>query len=166
MLLNAINASRCLSSPDSLGTTTDPVETNGTAAAGAGCCLSTQPALTMPVHWDKCASIRLGSAFDRTDLGLIVSDGTWGQFEETILLELKKRSIPAIAVFNKSDVQPPLPQTLKSLAGRQISCIQTAAFSGDGIDALRQPLLIRRGEFIDNPVIAADLVGLEMSSSS
>jgi [FeFe] hydrogenase H-cluster maturation GTPase HydF len=99
-------------------------------------------------------------AFDRTDLGLIVSDGTWGQFEETILLELKKRSIPAIAVFNKSDVQPPLPQTLKSLAGRQISCIQTAAFSGDGIDALRQALLDQApANFIDNPVIAADLVG-------
>ncbi|HPY78377.1 MAG TPA: [FeFe] hydrogenase H-cluster maturation GTPase HydF, partial [Anaerohalosphaeraceae bacterium] len=160
MLLNAITCQQVSIVSRQPGTTTDPVEkpmelpplgpvlfidTAGIDDAGA----------LGQVRVDKTRQ-----AFDRTDLGLIVSDGTWGQFEETILLELKKRSIPAIAVFNKSDVQPPLPQTLKSLAGRQISCIQTAAFSGDGIDALRQALLDQApANFIDNPVIAADLVG-------
>lgn len=160
MLLNAITRQQVSIVSRQPGTTTDPVEkpmelpplgpvlfidTAGIDDAGA----------LGQVRVDKTRQ-----AFDRTDLGLIVSDGTWGQFEETILLELKKRSIPAIAVFNKSDVQPPLPQTLKSLAGRQISCIQTAAFSGDGIDALRQALLDQApANFIDNPVIAADLVG-------
>lgn len=160
MLLNAITRQQVSIVSRQPGTTTDPVEkpmelpplgpvlfidTAGIDDAGA----------LGQVRIDKTRQ-----AFDRTDLGLIVSDGTWGQFEETILLELKKRSIPAIAVFNKSDVQPPLPQTLKSLAGRQISCIQTAAFSGVGIDALRQALLDQApANFIDNPVIAADLVG-------
>ena len=46
--------------------------------------------------------------FDRTELGLIISKtDEWGDFEETILKELKDRAIPVIVVFNKSDLVQP-----------------------------------------------------------
>jgi small GTP-binding protein len=43
--------------------------------------------------------------FERTELGLIISKcDEWGDFEEGILNDLKDRNIPAIVVFNKSDL--------------------------------------------------------------
>ena len=47
---------------------------------------------------------RTVQVFDRTDLGVIVTEaGEWGEFEEQILTELTGRNIPAVAVFNKID---------------------------------------------------------------
>jgi signal recognition particle receptor subunit beta len=45
------------------------------------------------------------SVFDRTDLGIIVTNfADWGNFEETIMEEFRNREIPFVVVFNKSDI--------------------------------------------------------------
>jgi [FeFe] hydrogenase H-cluster maturation GTPase HydF len=159
-LLNAITRQQVSIVSEQAGTTTDPVE-KPMELLPLGPVLFIDTAGIDDVG--ALGQLRVGKtrqAFDRTDLGIIVTDGTWGQFEETILLELKKRNIPAIAVFNKSDIQPPDSRLRDDLAEQQIPCIQTAAVSGDGIDALRQALLDSApADYINHPVIAADLVG-------
>ncbi len=159
-LLNAVTRQQVSIVSEQAGTTTDPVEKPMEL-------LPLGPVLFIDTAGiDDAGSLgqmRIGKtrkAFDRTDLGVIVSDGSWGDFEETILRELKERNVPAIAVFNKSDRQPPSVQTLEYLGGEKIQCIHTTAVSGDGIGAFRQALLDSApADFIENPVIAADLIG-------
>ena len=159
-LLNAVTRQQVSIVSEQAGTTTDPVEKPMEL-------LPLGPVLFIDTAGiDDAGSLgqmRIGKtrkAFDRTDLGVIVSDGSWGDFEEIILRELKERNVPAIAVFNKSDRQPPSAQTLEYLGGEKIQCIHTTAVSGDGIGAFRQALLDSApADFIENPVIAADLVG-------
>ncbi len=100
------------------------------------------------------------AVFDRTDLGLIVSNNQeWGDFEEAILNELNNRAIPAIVVFNKTDLflsgnMPP------RLAEGKIPVIETSALNGSGIQDLRQAILKSApDDFINRPSIVADLVG-------
>jgi [FeFe] hydrogenase H-cluster maturation GTPase HydF len=159
-LLNALTRQQVSIVSDQAGTTTDPVE---------------KPMELLPLgpvlFIDTAGIDDLGAlgqkrvektrqVFDRTDIGLLVTDGPWGQFEELIANELKKRSIPLIAVFSKADLQPPSPQTLELLRKQNIPFVETAAVSEHGIDALRQLLISTApADFIDQPVIAADLVG-------
>ena len=47
------------------------------------------------------------AVFDRTDLGVIVSNSNdWGEYEEKLMGEFKDRNIPFIVVFNKADIFP------------------------------------------------------------
>ncbi len=98
--------------------------------------------------------------FDRTDLGIIVVDsGNWGQFEQVILDELVRREVPAVVVFNKSDLGSPPAELVERLKQSDIPCVETVATAGDGALDLRQALIdIAPEEFINQPAIVADLV--------
>jgi [FeFe] hydrogenase H-cluster maturation GTPase HydF len=98
--------------------------------------------------------------FDRTDLGVVVTDGPWDRFERQILAELQGHKTPVIAVFNKTDLAVPTPEALAELQSLAIPVVQTAASTGDGIADLRQALLDSvPSDFIENPAILSDLVG-------
>jgi [FeFe] hydrogenase H-cluster maturation GTPase HydF len=101
------------------------------------------------------------AVFDRTDLGLIVSNSQdWGEFEEAILKELRNRDIPAIIIFNKNDIYPSENCLLKSLSGEKIPLVETSALTGAGILDLRQAILDHApDDFINRPGIVSDLVG-------
>lgn len=101
------------------------------------------------------------AVFDRTDLGIIVSNSKdWGEFEEKILQELKDRNIPAILVFNKSDLYPSRSCLLNSLSGENLPFVETSALNGEGISMLRQTILkTAPDDFINRPSILSDLVG-------
>ena len=140
-LLNAITRQQVSIVSEQAGTTTDPVE-KPMELLPLGPVLFIDTAGIDDVG--ALGNLRIGKtrqAFDRTDLGVIVSDGQWGEFEEKILHKLKDRNVPAIAVFNKSDIQPPSGQVLEYLNRQKILCSQTAAVSNTGIDAFRQVLL-------------------------
>ncbi|HWQ93182.1 MAG TPA: [FeFe] hydrogenase H-cluster maturation GTPase HydF [Clostridia bacterium] len=160
-LLNAITSQQVSIVSDVAGTTTDPVE---------------KPMELLPlgpVLFIDTAGIddsgRLGNlrvektrqVLDRTDVGVLVAEsGQWGQFEETLLHELKTREVPTLVVFNKTDAAPCDSQILGKLAGLKIPCIQSSAVCGTGLDLLRQALLdLAPAEFINHPAIVADLVG-------
>jgi [FeFe] hydrogenase H-cluster maturation GTPase HydF len=99
--------------------------------------------------------------FDRTELGLIISKADeWGEFEETILKELKDRAIPVIVVFNKSDLARTSNSSEKNFSGEKIPVIETSATTGAGIQNLRESILKNApDDFINRPGIVADLVG-------
>jgi [FeFe] hydrogenase H-cluster maturation GTPase HydF len=98
--------------------------------------------------------------FDRTDVGLVVTDaGAWGPFEEAMLAELRQREIPLVVVFNKADRGVPAPQAAAMLADAKIRTVSTVACRGEGVLDLREALIrVAPEDFINAPAIIADLV--------
>lgn len=98
--------------------------------------------------------------FDRTDMGIIVcAEGEWTEFEEMILHELRAREIPALAVFNKSDLNVPDAALIQRLDAENIPWVQTAAVHGDGMLDVREALIqLAPDDYINSPVILRDLV--------
>ena len=103
---------------------------------------------------------RTRQVFDRTDLGLIVTEAeTWGTFEEGILSELAARKIPVVVVFNKTDLAAPDAKAVAELKSRKIPWVETVACAGKGILDLREALIRAAPEdFINAPSILGDLV--------
>lgn len=103
---------------------------------------------------------RTRQIFDRTDLGLIVTDaGAWGEFEELLLGELRQRAIPVIVVFNKADLAEPTAELVRRIEAEKVSVVSTVASNGDGADALREALIRRAPDDFINPAsILQDLV--------
>jgi len=141
-LLNALTRQQVSIVSDIAGTTTDPVEkpmellplgpvlfidTAGIDDVGA-------------LGAERVAKTR--KVLDRTDLAVIVAAaGEWGGFEESLLAELKKRRVPVLAVFNKSDLGQPAPELEQRLRGEGVRSVQTVAARGDGVLALREALI-------------------------
>jgi len=103
---------------------------------------------------------RTRKAFDRTDVGVIVTDrGEWGEFEEGIREELAGRGIPVIAAFNKADLEGPDAATLARLESLGVSAIRTVASRGEGVEDLRERLIAAAPEEVVNtPTLLGDLV--------
>ena len=100
------------------------------------------------------------NAIERTDLGVIVSDGRWDAFEEGLWSEFVHRSVPVIAVLNKADLQSPPADLVSRLAEKNIRVVTASMMTGQGLEDFRQALLAAApAEFIDSPAIAGDLVG-------
>lgn len=159
-LLNALTRQQVSIVSEQAGTTTDPVE-KPMELLPLGPVLFIDTAGIDDVG--ALGQMRIGKTrqvFDRTDIGLLVTDGIWGEFEEQIARELSARKIPLIAVFNKTDLAEPDPSILEQLQNRSIPFVRTGAASGLGIEPLREALIRTvPADFINQPVIAADLVG-------
>jgi [FeFe] hydrogenase H-cluster maturation GTPase HydF len=160
-LLNAITRQQVSIVSDHAGTTTDPVEkpmellplgpvlfidTAGVDDTGALGALRVEKTRTV---------------FDRTDLGVIVTepDG-WGAFEEELLAELKWRETPVVVAFNKCDLGQPPAALVDGLKEKNVAVVRTVACEGAGVLDFRQALLDSApADFIETPAILADLVG-------
>lgn len=159
-LLNAITRQSVSIVSSFAGTTTDPVE---------------KPMELLPVgpvlFIDTAGIDDVGAlgelraagtrrVFDRTDLGVIVTDGKWGEFEEKILTELEQRNAPVVIVFNKSDITRPEQELLATLSTRNTKTVVASALNAEGILDFRQALLDSApADFVNNPSILGDLVG-------
>ncbi len=160
-LLNAITRQQVSIVSAQAGTTTDPVEkpmellplgpvlfidTAGVDDTGALGALRVEKTRTV---------------FDRTDLGVIVTepDG-WGAFEEELLAELKRRETPVVVVFNKCDLGEAPAALVDALKEKGVTVVRTTACDGTGVLDFRQALLDSApADFIETPAILADLVG-------
>ena len=101
------------------------------------------------------------AVFDRTDLGVIVSNfNDWGEYELSLIEKFKNREIPFIIVFNKSDLFPENHDITSQLDSVKINYVFTSVTEVKGILELRQLLLQSApSDFINRPSILADLVG-------
>lgn len=99
-------------------------------------------------------------ALERTDLALLVATaGQWGTYEEQLLEELTKRTVPAVVVFNKVDVAAPDAELVEGLTTRGLKVVLTAAAQGQGMVELREAMLAALPEEVVNRTsILADLV--------
>ncbi|MFV0592657.1 MAG: [FeFe] hydrogenase H-cluster maturation GTPase HydF [Draconibacterium sp.] len=101
------------------------------------------------------------AVFDRTDLGLIITNfQNIGEYEQKIMDELKTREIPFIIVFNKCDLHPEDLLLTADFDAVKLTYVQTSVTKGIGLTELRQTLLRSAPDnFINRPSILADLVG-------
>lgn len=159
-LLNAMTRQQVSIVSDFAGTTTDPVE---------------KPMEILPLgpvlFIDTAGIDDIGAlgemrvqktkqAFDRTDIGVIVTEPhRWGEFEDQILNALQSRDIPVIVVMNKIDLDTPDSSLLQSLKGQKIDVVKTIADQSRGITQLRQALLQHApDDFINSPPLLGDLI--------
>ena len=97
---------------------------------------------------------------ERTDIGLIITAGDdWSDFEKDLLAQFQQLKIPAIVVFNKTDLAQPDPAVLADLEQQKVPVVKTIASKGEGILVMRQALIESvPQEFINPPAILTDLV--------
>jgi [FeFe] hydrogenase H-cluster maturation GTPase HydF len=159
-LLNAITRQHVSIVSDIAGTTTDPVEKPMELLPLGPVLFIDTAGIDDTGALGELRTHRTRQVFDRTDLGVIISDDSWGDFEEKLLVEFRARNVPVVAVFNKSDLNESNPETIDRLAEQKIPTVKTSAISGKGILDLRQALLdTAPSEFVNNPTILGDLVG-------
>ncbi|MDR0704380.1 MAG: [FeFe] hydrogenase H-cluster maturation GTPase HydF [Planctomycetaceae bacterium] len=163
-LLNALTRQQISIVSELAGTTTDPVE---------------KPMELLPigpVQFIDTAGIddegalgtlriqKTNEVFDRTEIGIVVSaeaqsGGSYSVFEQQILNELRKRNVPSLFVFNKSDLAEPSPETMEVLDQLSVPFVRFEATTGQGISELRDALIqIVPEDFLTPPPIVSDLV--------
>lgn len=159
-LLNALTCQNVSIVSEQAGTTTDPVEKPMEV-------LPLGPVLFIDTAGIDDEGI-LGDlrveqtrrVFERTDLGLIVTDGAWGDYEEKIRTALQQQETPVIVVFNKSDVAKPTSETLDRLSKKGLVVLSVSAVTGEGVDALRQAFKDHAPDsFLKENNLLGDLVG-------
>ena len=159
-LLNAITNQQVSIVSEIAGTTTDPVEKPMELLPLGPVLFIDTAGIDDVGKLGELRTQKTKSVFDRTDLGVIVTDGLWGQYEIQIAKELQDRKVPVIAVFNKTDINKPDAAVTESLKQQEIPFVLTAALKLDGIMEFRQVLLNNApADFIDNPSIVGDIVG-------
>ena len=159
-LLNALTRQSVSIVSDVAGTTTDPVE-KPMELLPLGPVLFIDTAGIDDVG--ALGALRMHktrAVFDRTDVGVIVTEASWGLFEEGLREELGRRGVPTIVVFNKADLALPDAERVQRLREAGTTVVETAAVSGGGILDFRQALLDRApADLVNHSAIVGDLVG-------
>lgn len=159
-LLNAVTRQEVSIVSEVAGTTTDPVEKPmELLPLGPVLFIDTAGIDDVGALGEKRVQ-KSRQVFDRTDVGVVVVDsGRWDEFERGILHELQGRGIPAIVVFNKTDLAAPPAEVLDELRASKTPYVQTVAAEGRGVLELREALMRAAPEdFVRAPAIVADLV--------
>lgn len=160
-LLNALTRQQVSIVSEVAGTTTDPVE---------------KPMELLPlgpVQFIDTAGIddegalgemrvaRTRQVLDRTDLAIVVLDGSGvGQFERQLLGELGLRKTPVVAVLNKADLHQPADSVLADLRQAGAVPVIASAATGQGLADLRAAILAAApADYFDNTALVNDLVG-------
>lgn len=156
-LLNALTHQQVSIVSDAAGTTTDPVE---------------KPMELLPlgpVQFIDTAGIddqgalgemrvaRTRQVLDRTDLAIVVLDGSdVGGFEQSLLAELKARKTPTIAVFNKADLHRPTEAALAALRDAATPAVIVSAATGQGMGDLREAIIAATpADYLDNTALVS-----------
>jgi [FeFe] hydrogenase H-cluster maturation GTPase HydF len=159
-LLNAITRQNVSIVSEYAGTTTDPVEKPMELLPLGPVLFIDTAGIDDIGALGELRAGRTRQVFDRTDLGVVVTEpGQWGEFEDQILQNLNERNVPAVVVVNKIDTDghEPLSARVKEL---DKPVVLTSAVRGQGIPDLRRALLDNAPDhFIENPAILGDLVG-------
>jgi [FeFe] hydrogenase H-cluster maturation GTPase HydF len=159
-LLNALTRQQVSIVSDIAGTTTDPVE---------------KPMELLPLgpvlFIDTAGVDDIGAlgemrvektrkVIERTDLGIIVTEaGRWDDYEQAMLDELKRRGVPVVVAFNKTDLGQPEGETETRLAAEGVRAVRTIAARGEGVLPLREALIAAAPEdFVNPPTIIGDLL--------
>lgn len=159
-LLNAIVGQDVSIVSEHAGTTTDPVEKPMELLPLGPVVFIDTAGVDDEGALGQLRIARTRKVFERTDLAVIVSDGLWGGFEEAIASQLAELKVPYIALFNKIDQVRPEQPIVDSLQNKKVPTLLVSAREKQGLAEFRQALLDNApAEFVENPAIAADLVG-------
>jgi [FeFe] hydrogenase H-cluster maturation GTPase HydF len=159
-LLNAITRQAVSIVSTVAGTTTDPVEKPMELLPLGPVVFIDTAGIDDEGALGELRVARTRLVLDRADLGVIVaSAGEWGGFEEALLGEMERRSLPIVVVWNKMDLGEPPAVVVDALRARRVRVVRTVASRREGILDLRQALLdAAPAELLDAPPLLADLV--------
>ncbi len=135
-LLNALTRQQVSIVSEVAGTTTDPVEKPMELLPLGPVVFIDTAGLDDVGALGEERIVKTRRALDRADLAVIVSDGGWGDFEDGLLEEFKRRRVPVLVAFNKSDLG-----TAPRLENRQVKSVSVSALTGDGIAELRAAIV-------------------------
>ncbi|MBP8606115.1 MAG: [FeFe] hydrogenase H-cluster maturation GTPase HydF [Phycisphaerae bacterium] len=159
-LLNAIVRQQVSIVSDQAGTTTDPVEKPMEFLPIGPVLFIDTAGIDDEGALGQLRIKKTRKTLDRVDLGVLVTDSNWTEFETKLLSELIGRNVPVMAVFNKSDAALPNPEILEQLAKAKVPTVIVSCLKNEGIADFRQALLETvPAEFIESPVIIGDIVG-------
>ncbi len=159
-LLNALTQQEVSIVSNIAGTTTDPVEKPMELLPLGPVLFIDTAGIDDTGQLGEKRVTKTKAVFDRTDLGVIVSNfKEWGNFEESIISECRTREIPYVVVFNKSDLFSENGKITSFLKNLKIAYVFTQADRSVGILEFRQLLLkAAPADFINRPGILSDLV--------
>jgi [FeFe] hydrogenase H-cluster maturation GTPase HydF len=159
-LLNALTRQQVSIVSDVPGTTTDPVEKPMELLPLGPVLFIDTAGIDDVGALGAMRADRTRKIFERTDLGILVAEGNrWGEFEEGILSELSARKVPAVTVFNKTDLAAPAPEIVQDLKNRKLPIVKTVASTEQGMLDLREALIRSAPEeFINTPPVLGDLI--------
>jgi [FeFe] hydrogenase H-cluster maturation GTPase HydF len=98
---------------------------------------------------------------ERTDLGIIVTDGgCWGEFESALMDAFVKRGTPVVVVHNKADIATMPAEFRQRFTAAKTPLVETVAANGMGIGELREALVkAAPASFTEASALVSDLVG-------
>lgn len=160
-ILNALTHQDVSIVSDVAGTTTDPVEKPMELLPLGPVLFIDTAGIDDAGDLGKKRVTKTLAVFDRTDLGVIVTNfNDWGDFEQKIINEFKNRKIPFVIVFNKIDSFTENLDITDQLNNVRVKYVFTSATRGIGLLELRQLLLQSApADYINRPGILSDLVG-------
>ena len=161
-LLNAIARQQVSIVSPHAGTTTDPVEKPMELLPLGPVLFIDTAGIDDVGDLGELRIAKTRQIFDRTDLAVIVTDGTWGEFEAKLLAEFERRKTPVVIADNKADLRVGK-ACLAPTGNEGEACVAptaTSATTGLGLLDLRQAILnAAPADFINSPAIVGDLVG-------
>jgi [FeFe] hydrogenase H-cluster maturation GTPase HydF len=159
-LLNALTRQAVSIVSDVAGTTTDPVEKPMELLPLGPVLFIDTAGIDDVGALGEMRVARTRQIFDRTDLGVIITEpGQWTDFEEELLAALQERQTPVIVVFNKLDLGEPPAELLERFRQAKTPVVKTVATAGEGLLDLREALIKAAPEdFINMPSIMGDLL--------
>lgn len=160
-ILNAVTRQQVSIVSCCAGTTTDPVEKPMELLPLGPVLFIDTAGIDDTGEIGSLRAQRTRMCLDRTDIALLVTAGQeWGMYEETIITECEKRSVPFIIVYNKIDVNPPLPQYIEILTKKKYTVIQTSTVTDEGMAALRNALVDKAPQqHLSSQSLVGDIVG-------
>lgn len=160
-LLNAIVRQDVAIVSETPGTTTDPVEK-------AMEMLPLGPVLLIDTAGldDDQANIgglriqKSRKIFERCDIAILVADAAnWGDFERSLVAELKKLNVPLITVINKIDMHPMTDKLRIELEKMSLEYLCVSTKTGTGMHDLRELIIQKSPEdFLSSGKMIGDLL--------
>ncbi len=99
-------------------------------------------------------------AVARSDVAAVITEaGYWSDFEDELLARLSSEEVPAIVIFNKSDLADPKSEITEKLTKQGVPWMTAVASEGIGIDTFKELLLeILPSDFLAARPIVGDLM--------
>ena len=159
-LLNALTRQQVSIVSEVAGTTTDPVEKPMELLPLGPVLFVDTAGVDDEGALGELRMQRTRAVLDRVDLGVVVTEaGAWGGFEDGLVAELKRRSVPVVIAVNKVDATPLAEDERARLQPAGDALVALSALTADGVGDLREALLrlAPTGHF-DSRRIISDLV--------
>lgn len=152
-VVNAVTNQKISVVSDTLGTTTDPVKKAMELLPLGPVVIIDTPGFDDVGALGALRVERTREVLRKTDIAVLVVDGTLGMTEadNALVAEFRERRLPYLVVYNKVDLLDVIPAA-------QAQEIYVSAINGTGIDALKEKLAHIVGDEKKEKYIVADLV--------